>query len=145
MAFLPKKKKKILMVVDSKTDLESAEFLFQDKYIFLPTRSGKEAFNYLLRNTGVDLILLDLTIPGPDRTETIVRIKDIGLISNVPVVFLISARKADEQNHGIEKDTVDFLYKPYTGKELSSRVKSILKNPFRKKKPGNRIQRAVNY
>jgi len=127
MAFFIKKKKKILAVDDSEIDLDLVELMLQDKYIILPTKSGKEALDYLLHHDIVDLILLDLIMPEMDGWETFSRIKDLGAISHVPIAFLTSVRGADEQNRAREIGAADFILKPYTRKELLTRVKVILK------------------
>jgi len=126
MAFFAKKKKKILVVDDSEIDLDLVEIMLQDKYTILPTKSGKEALEYLFQNSNVDLILLDLVMPEMDGWETFSRIKDLGLISNVPIAFLTSVRGAEEQNHARDIGAADFIFKPYTRKELLRRIKDIL-------------------
>jgi len=128
MAFFILKKKKILVVDDSEIDLNLVEIMLQDKYTILPTRSGKEALDYLFHNSNVDLILLDLVMPEMDGWETFSRIKDLGIISNVPIAFLTSVHGIDEQNHAREIGAADFIFKPYTRKELLRRIKIILKN-----------------
>ena len=132
MAFL-KKKKKILAVDDSEIDLDLIEALLQDKFTVLPTKSGKEALDYLLHFSNVDLILLDLIMPEMDGWETFSRIKDLGLISNVPIAFLSSTHEIDEQNHAKEIGAADYIFKPYTRKELLKRIKIILKKNSLKK------------
>jgi len=128
MAFFSKKKKKILAVDDSEIDLDLVEIMLQDKYTILPTKSGKEALDYLLHHDIVDLILLDLIMPEMDGWETFSRIKDLGTISNVPIAFLTSVHGAEEQNRAREIGAADFIFKPYTKKDLLSRIKIILQN-----------------
>jgi CheY-like chemotaxis protein len=135
MAFLGMKKKRILVVDDSEIDLDMAEFMLQDKYTILRTQSGKEALDYLLHSNKVDLILLDLIMPEMDGWETFSRIKDLGLIINVPIAFLTSVHGTDEQNHAKEIGAADFIFKPYTRKDLLKRIKFIIekdRNHFEK-------------
>ena len=133
MAFFAGKKKKILAVDDSEIDLDLIEIILQDRYTILPTKSGKEALEYLLYNN-VDLILLDLIMPEMDGWETFSRIKDLGLISNVPVIFVTSVHGADAQNRAWEMGAADYILKPYTRKELLKRIKIILKKYSPRKK-----------
>jgi len=127
MAFFIKKKKKILAVDDSEIDLELIEMMLQDKYTILPTKSGKEALDYLFHDDNVDLILLDLIMPEMDGWETFSRIKDLGLISHIPIAFLTSASGTDKQSHAKEIGAADYILKPYTKEELLKRIKIILK------------------
>jgi CheY-like chemotaxis protein len=132
MLFFTKKKIKILVVDDSEIDLDLVEMMLQDKYTILPTKSGKEALDYLLHYNNVDLILLDLIMPEMDGWETFNRIKDLGYISNVPIAFLTSVHGIDEQNHAKEIGAADYIFKPYTREELLKRIKIILsKKPYR--------------
>jgi len=121
------KKKKILMVDDSEIDLDLAEMMLQDRFTVFPTKSGKEALDFLLRYDTVDLILLDIIMPEMDGWETFSRIKDLGHISNVPIAFLTSLHGADEQSHAKEIGAADYIFKPYTKKDLIKRIKAILK------------------
>ena len=112
---------------DSEIDLDLIEMMLQDTYTILPTKSGKEALDYLLHHDNVDLILLDLVMPEMDGWETFSRIKDLGLISNVPIAFLTSTHGIEEQNYAKKIGAADYIFKPYTRKELLRRIKIILK------------------
>jgi len=127
MAFFKTKKKRVLVVDDSEIDLELVEIMLQDKYTILPTKSGKEALDYLFHYNNVDLILLDLIMPEMDGWETFTRIKDLGLITDIPIAFLTSVHGEKEQNHAKEIGAADYIFKPYTKKELLKRIKIILK------------------
>ena len=127
MAFFAKKKKKILVVDDSEIDLELVEFMLSEKYTILPTKSGQEALDYLLHTNNLDLILLDLIMPDMDGWETFSSIKALSFLSNIPIAFLTSVHGIDEQNHARKIGAADYIFKPYTKKELLKRIKIILK------------------
>ena len=126
MLFFGKKKKRILAVDDSEIDLDIVEIMLQDKYTVLPTKSGKEALDFLLHNN-VDLILLDLMMPEMDGWETFRRIKDLSHISSIPVAFLTSVHGTEEQNEAKRIGAADYIFKPYTRGDLLKRVKNIIK------------------
>jgi putative two-component system response regulator len=129
MAFSLKKKKKILAVDDSEIDLDLLEGLLQDKYTVLPTKSGKEALDYLLHFSNVDLILLDLIMPEMDGWETFSRIRDLSNITDVPIAFLTSVHGEEEQNRAKEIGAADYIFKPFKREDLISRIENILKKP----------------
>jgi len=133
MAFF-KKKKKILAVDDSEIDLELIEFMLKDKYTVLPTKSGKEALDYLLHFSNVDLILLDLIMPEMDGWETFSRIRDLGNITDVPIAFVTSVHGEEEQSRAKEIGAADYIFKPFSREELIKRIDVMLKKP-REKKP----------
>jgi len=124
--FFSGKKKKILAVDDSEIDLDLVEIMLQDKYTILPTKSGKEALDYLLHNN-VDLILLDLVMPEMDGWETFSRIKALGQISHIPIAFLTSVHGTEEQDQAKKMGAADYIFKPYTRGDLLARIKAILK------------------
>jgi Response regulator containing a CheY-like receiver domain and a GGDEF domain len=128
MAFL-KKKKKILAVDDSEIDLDLIEALLQDKFTVLPTKSGKEALDYLLHFSNVDLILLDLIMPEMDGWETFSRIRDLSNITDVPIAFLTSVHGEKEQNRAKEIGAADYIFKPFAKEDLINRIENILKKP----------------
>jgi len=132
MAFSLKKKKKILAVDDSEIDLDLIEALLQDKYTVLPTKSGKEALDYLLHFSNVDLILLDLIMPEMDGWETFSRIKDLSNITDVPIAFLTSVHGEEEQNRAKEIGAADYIFKPFNREDLINRIENILKKPYAK-------------
>jgi CheY-like chemotaxis protein len=127
MDYFTNKKKRILVVDDSEIDLDLVEMMLQDKYTILPTKSGKEALNYLIHNNNVDLILLDLIMPEMDGWETFSRIKNLGIISNVPIAFLTSVHGTEEQKHAKGIGAADYIFKPYTKEELLKMIKAIIK------------------
>ena len=125
-------KKKLLVVDDSEIDLDLVEAMLQDKYEILMTKSGQEALTFLFRNK-VDLILLDLIMPEMDGWETFSKIKDLGVISHVPIAFLTSVHGTTERERAKEIGAADYILKPYTREILQERVKIILKKAFYKK------------
>jgi len=133
MGFSIIKKKKILAVDDSEIDLEILESMLKDKFTVLPTKSGKEALDYLLHFSNVDLILLDVIMPEMDGWETFSRIKDLSNITDVPVAFVTSLQGEEEQKRAKEIGVSDYILKPFEKDELIKRINIMLKNPVQKK------------
>ena len=128
MAIFNKKKKKILYVDDSEVDLDLVENMLQDFYTVLPSKSGQEALDFLLRNDSINLILLDLIMPEMDGFETFSRIKDLGTMSHIPIAFLTSSKEENDQAQAEKLGAADYILKPYTQKELLTRIKNIIGN-----------------
>jgi len=132
MAFF-RKKKKILAVDDNEIDLDLIEAMLNDKYTVLPTKSGKEALDYLLHFSNVDLILLDLIMPEMDGWETFSRIKDLGIITEIPIAFVTSVHEEEAQERAKKIGAADYIFKPYSKEDLLKRVDKILKKPPEKR------------
>ncbi|MBI2863156.1 MAG: response regulator transcription factor [Chloroflexi bacterium] len=71
-----------------------------------------------------DLVILDVMMPGMDGFETL---KEIRLISNVPVIMLTVDASERSRVRGLELGADDYIAKPFSHRELLSRVKAVLR------------------
>jgi signal transduction histidine kinase len=69
-----------------------------------------------------DLILLDVMMPGMDGFEVCKRLKQNPAISNIPIIFLTAKSEEDDIIAGLEVGAVDYITKPFSHKELMTRV-----------------------
>ena len=116
--------KHILLVDDEKRIREVVEYaLAKDGYRVTALAEGEPVLG-LLAADPPDLIVLDITLPGIDGLELCRRIR---AQSSVPVLFL-SAR-ADEVDRivGLELGGDDYLTKPFSPRELTARVRAVLR------------------
>ncbi len=92
-------------------------------YTVVEAANGFEALNKV-RDELPDLIILDVMLPDMDGFETLRLLREI---SQVPVIMLTV--KADESDKvtGLELGADDYVTKPFSPKELSSRVKAVLR------------------
>jgi len=66
-------------------------------------------------------------MPEMDGWETFSRIKDLGIITDIPVAFLTSVHGEEEQNRAKEMGAADYIFKPFKGEDLLKRIEIILK------------------
>jgi len=71
-----------------------------------------------------DLVLLDVMMPEMDGFETLQRIREI---SNVPVIMLTVKNEEEDKVRGLELGADDYVTKPFSPRELSSRIKALLR------------------
>jgi two-component system KDP operon response regulator KdpE len=88
-----------------------------------------EAFNgrqavQKLRDVNPDLILLDVMMPDLDGFEVLEMVREI---SNVPVVMLTAKGEEDDRVRGLELGADDYVTKPFSPRELVSRVRAVLR------------------
>ena len=85
--------------------------------------SGEEAIEQVRRG-GIDLVLLDLMLPGMDGYEVCRRLREVG---GVPVI-MVTAR-SDEANRitGLELGADDYVTKPFSPIEVVARVKAVMR------------------
>ena len=87
---------------------------------------GTEALG-LIERGGVDLVLLDVMMPGLDGFETCRRIREEMNNLTLPVVFVTSLEDRDSRVRGKSVGGDDFLTKPVDAIELSARVRNLLR------------------
>ena len=117
-------KQKVLVVDDDRKlrDLVIT-FLTREGYAVAGVGSGKAMDDYLSRHP-VNLIVLDLMLPGEDGLSIARRLR---ANSAIPILML-SARGEDiDRIIGLEVGADDYLAKPFNPRELSARVKAILR------------------
>ena len=88
--------------------------------------SGEEALQ-LLRSSAVDLILLDVILPGRDGFELCSALKSDRALSNIPVIFLSALDDPDSRLRGLQSGGVDYIAKPFHAREVLARVRVHLR------------------
>ncbi|MFK5969499.1 MAG: response regulator [Candidatus Marithrix sp.] len=119
----------ILIVDDNENNLFTLRTLIKE-YIdahVLQAQSGKTALNLLLKHH-VDLVILDIQMPGMDGFETAKIIQMRPKTQHIPVVFLTAAYKSEEfQQKGFSLGAADYLTKPIDAPQLINRIKSYIR------------------
>ena len=85
--------------------------------------NGKQAIQKM-RDVTPDLILLDIMMPDLDGFEVLETLREI---SNVPVIMLTAKGEEDDRVRGLELGADDYVTKPFSPRELVSRVKAVLR------------------
>ncbi len=74
----------------------------------------------------VDLVLLDLGLPGADGEELLARLRGAG--SPVPVIVLTARAEVADKVRGLDAGASDYVTKPFAFDELVARVRAALRN-----------------
>lgn len=117
--------KRILVVDDDELNLMMTKRILEKNYDVLLVKSGAEALHTIQREE-IDLILLDIAMPGMDGMETFRHIKDYPV--EIPVIFLTASGVEDDVMNAINLGAVNYLKKPYYPQELVKRVAKELEN-----------------
>lgn len=114
----------ILIVEDEKQISEILEFAFQKEgYKTMAAFDGVTGVEMAL-NEKPDLVLLDVNLPGMDGMDAC---KEIRKTSNVPIIMLTAREDEVDKVVGLELGADDYITKPYSPRELSARVKALLR------------------
>ncbi len=120
---------RILAVDDELSCLEIIEFSLTSKGHEVHTvNSGQKAVEFLTANEGkIDLILLDMMMPGMNGTETLKKIRNIESAKNIPVVFQTGTSNYSSDKNAVELGNQEYiLRKPYKRDELMEIINSAL-------------------
>lgn len=114
-----------ILICDDERDIVSALkiYLEAEGYECICCYDGMEALNALEKNE-VQLVLLDIMMPGMDGIEVINRIRES---SNVPVIFLSAKAEDTDKILGLNLGADDYVTKPFNPVELMARVRSQLR------------------
>ena len=117
----------ILCVDDVAANLELLESILVPRgYLVVGASGGPDAMEKIRSGT-IDLVLLDVMMPGMDGFEVCRQIKDDPTLRNIPVIMLTALTAVQERIRGIEAGAEDFLPKPFDRTEVLARIKMLLK------------------
>lgn len=124
----------ILLVDDSQDDcLLIGAYLKSADYVVVPTHSAKEAFHYLKGLTEgeplapIDLILLDVKMPGYDGLDACTRIKSMKQFEAVPILMVSADTTSGTIQLAFRRGAVDYIRKPIIKAELLAKVAMVLR------------------
>jgi DNA-binding response OmpR family regulator len=121
MAF---KNRRILVVDDEERMVRFIRLnLEHDGFRVSEAFKGTEALEKL-RSTLPDLILLDVMLPDIDGFEVLRMIREV---STIPVIMLTAKGEEDDRVKGLELGADDYVTKPFSPRELVSRVRAVLR------------------
>ena len=122
-----KDKPVILVVDDQPQNIELLEaYLVPQGYEIVKAANGEEALEKLSGNQ-IDLILLDVMMPGMDGFEVTRRVRQDDKTRLLPIILVTALRETEDRVKGIEAGCDDFISKPVDKMELLARVRSLLK------------------
>ena len=119
--------KNILIVEDEKNTLDVIKaYLIKESYKVFEAMDGQLALD-IFNNEEIHLIILDLMLPKISGQEVCRRIRTI---SNVPIIMLTAKSEEDDKIEGLDHGADDYVTKPFSPRELMSRVKAILRRSY---------------
>ena len=124
MATSTSRRRRILVVDDEPRMIHFIRLnLEHDGFEVYQATSGIKTLDQF-RDQLPDLILLDVMMPDIDGFETLRLIREI---SNVPVIMLTAKGDEDDRVKGLELGADDYITKPFSPRELVSRVRAVLR------------------
>ncbi len=117
-----------ILVVDDSATMRRVLIQSLEKIGFptiIPASSGEEALEILSKNP-IDLVVLDIEMPGMNGLAVLWMMKRDPLLKEIPVIVISGAEELDTAATCIEAGAEDYLHKPYNPTILRARVESSL-------------------
>jgi len=125
-----KDKPVILVVDDQPQDVELLEaHLVPQGYDVVNAASGEDALEKLFNNQ-IDLVLLDVMMPGMSGIEVLEKLRADKKTRLIPVVMVTVLKETADRVKALEAGCDDFISKPFDKHELLVRIKSLLRIKF---------------
>ncbi len=120
----PRDAKRVLVVDDEPRMIGFIRMNLElEGYQVLEAHTGLEALE-MIRTQLPDLVLLDVMMPELDGFETLRMLREF---SSIPVIMLTAKGEEDDKVYGLELGADDYVTKPFGSRELSSRVRAVLR------------------
>ena len=119
---------KTVAIVDDERDILEivSAALTKEGFKIKTFRDGGD-FMLSLNSFKPDLILLDLALPGMDGIEICKRLKNSSRTSSIPVIMVTARTTEIDVVLGLEIGADDYVTKPFSPRELTARVRAVLK------------------
>lgn len=117
-----------ILLVEDEIDLSDLirEWLKSEKHVIEVVSNGEEAIGRL-KFYKYDVVVLDWILPGKSGLEVCQEYRAMG--GTTPILFLTAKKMINEKEAGLDAGSDDYLTKPFDMKELSARLRALLRRP----------------
>ena len=105
----------VLIVDDEPANISLLNEVLKTDYRIMVAKDGKRALLVAQSNPPPDLILLDIVMPELDGYEVLKRLKADEDTKKIPIIFVTSKNKDEDETKGLEMGAVDYIHKPFNG------------------------------
>lgn len=121
------KKETLLIVDDSKFQRAVLKEMLNDTFELIEVTSGEECLEVMEKdNNDINMVLLDLVMPGIDGFEVLRRRQQIEEFKNIPVIVLTTSDSDRFQTEAFELGADEFIVKPVDAKIALTRINNVL-------------------
>jgi putative two-component system response regulator len=116
----------ILVVDDTPEILRSMQEILRDHYIVKAANNGERALVIAQGSEQINLILLDVMMPGVDGYQICRQLKQDKRTQDIPVIFLTARDDSDAEKYGFDVGAVDYITKPISPPTVLARIHTHL-------------------
>ena len=117
----------VLIVDDSKINLEALSSMLEDFYVVRTAMNGEQALK-AMNEFNPDIVLLDVVMPGMDGFEVLRRMKEEKRFLHTPVIFITGSGDSFSEAQGLMLGAEDYIVKPYNPDIVSIKVRNHIDN-----------------
>jgi DNA-binding response OmpR family regulator len=131
-------REKILVIEDEADILEVIQYnLTREGYRVSTSRNGDDGLVCAKRDAP-DLVVLDLMLPGLDGLEVCRRMQADPITAAIPIIMVTAKGEESDIVIGLQLGADDYVSKPFSPKELTARIKAVLRRgPLKQEQNGN--------
>jgi PleD family two-component response regulator len=134
-------KANILIVDDERTNINVLGSILEKDYEISIAVNGEQALKLISKNPDLDLILLDVEMPGMNGYQVCETLKNDPLTKHIPIIFITGNTEEEHEKKGLELGAVDYITKPFR----QAIVKVRLKNHLQLKRQRDLLEHASNH
>ncbi|WP_420006015.1 response regulator [Arenibacterium sp. LLYu02] len=112
----------ILIIDDHAPNIRHLSALIGGRHRVLALTDGTEVLSFLGREA-VDLILLDVVMPGLDGFDLCQRIKSTASLASIPIIFITNLDTPEDEIRGLSAGAADFITRPIVPAVLEARIR----------------------
>lgn len=121
---------RILLVEDSEEIASLLQFLLQRAGFSVSlARDGREASDFIARETPVSLAVLDILLPYVNGFQLVEKIRGSTTWKDVPIVMLTAKSHEKDVVRALELGANDYIQKPFQPNEVIARLRRFLRSP----------------
>ncbi|MEA1901049.1 MAG: sigma-54 dependent transcriptional regulator [Thermodesulfobacteriota bacterium] len=124
----------ILVVDDDLHVLEVIEARLSSSGFQVCKASGVQEAIGILKDKKIDLIVSDMKMPGMGGMHLLKNVRS--LVPGLPLIFLTAYGTIPDAVRAVKAGAVDYLVKPFDGRDLINKIRKILKNGYKSLAPG---------
>lgn len=115
-----------ILVVDDESRMRKLvrDFLVKQEYVVIEAADGNEAIDKFYSEKDINLVVLDVMMPGLDGWEVC---QEIRKTSRVPIIMLTARSDEHDELLGFELGVDEYITKPFSPKILVARIEAILR------------------
>ena len=114
----------VLLIEDEPAIADTVVYALQSEGYTVDWRNTGESGVVLVKTQSPDLVILDIGLPDMNGFEVFQKIRSI---STIPVIFLTARNIEIDKVTGLEMGADDYVVKPFSPRELTARVRAVLR------------------